>query len=328
MVTSSEQLTFFAAASHASLSVWPGSRQANQMTVTSGLRLLESLPSCDRGLWWLKTLLASSAWRSTRCSLTWKHKVTPQGRSYFLLRVSMPRTAEIASGLWPSPQHHDHVTGYAHRVGRYGTKHGGRNLNDTVALLPTPRHEGFDAGGHRGKPDSLHSHAKMFPTPTAQSAKHGTPSPAQMNRVDSIEAHVFGAILPTPVTTDHKQHSSPAALARKSPQLVPTVGSNAATGMKLNPDWVARMMGLPDGWLDVGTVAVKRPSWSWFPLETVVNPRRRAAEADPQGKVRYALAVNRWPRTLFLKRWNTWTRVGPATRSWRSMRPGRMASPA
>jgi hypothetical protein len=23
------------------------------------------------------------------------------------------------------------------------------------------------------------------------------------------------------------------------------------TGMKLNPDWVARMMGLPDGYLDV-----------------------------------------------------------------------------
>jgi hypothetical protein len=151
-------LTFFAAASHASLSVWPGSRQANQMTVTSGLRLLESLPSCDRELWWLRTLLGSSVWHSTRCLLIWKHKVTPQGRSYYLLRVSMPRTGETASGLRPTPQ--------------------------------------------------------------AQLAKHGTPSPAQMNRHDSLDTEVFKAI---------PEHS----------------------GMKLSAAWVTRMQGFPDGWLDV-----------------------------------------------------------------------------
>lgn len=34
---------------------------------------------------------------------------------------------------WPTPQHHDAATGEAKRVGRFGTKHGGRNLNDDVA---------------------------------------------------------------------------------------------------------------------------------------------------------------------------------------------------
>lgn len=34
---------------------------------------------------------------------------------------------------WPTPQHHDAHQGQANRVGRYGTKHGGRNLNDDVA---------------------------------------------------------------------------------------------------------------------------------------------------------------------------------------------------
>ena len=36
--------------------------------------------------------------------------------------------------LWPTPQHHDAAPGQAKRVGRFGTKHGGRNLNDEAAL--------------------------------------------------------------------------------------------------------------------------------------------------------------------------------------------------
>lgn len=45
--------------------------------------------------------------------------------------------------LWPTPQAHDMHPGNPARVGRYGTKHGARNLNDEVALaelgpLPQP----------------------------------------------------------------------------------------------------------------------------------------------------------------------------------------------
>jgi DNA (cytosine-5)-methyltransferase 1 len=36
--------------------------------------------------------------------------------------------------MWPTPQAHDAAKGEAKRVGRYGTKHGARNLNDEVAL--------------------------------------------------------------------------------------------------------------------------------------------------------------------------------------------------
>lgn len=43
-----------------------------------------------------------------------------------------------ASLTWPTPQAHDASLGYAHRVGRFGTKHGGRNLNDWVMMWPTP----------------------------------------------------------------------------------------------------------------------------------------------------------------------------------------------
>jgi hypothetical protein len=39
---------------------------------------------------------------------------------------------------WPTPQRHDFQKGDPNRVGRYGTKHGGRNLNDEIAKWPTP----------------------------------------------------------------------------------------------------------------------------------------------------------------------------------------------
>lgn len=280
-MTSSDQLTFFAVASPASPSPSRGSSKASATLVISGLSSFDWCWCFGRAGWWWRTLAGLSGWRSTRVGLTWKARTTPAGRRYFQLAVSTRPTDATASGLWPSPdastnrksstalhgsgprigrgesalhvsapgleqavelaagvlpkeydsldqlspaaarlwptpQYHDHHPGDASRIGRHGTKHGDRNLNDWVAMLPTPRHEGFDAGAHRGKPDSLHAYAKM---------------------------------LPTPVTTDHKQHSSPAALARRSPQLGPTVGSTPA--MKLNPDWVSRMMGLPDGWLDI-----------------------------------------------------------------------------
>jgi len=99
---------------------------------------------------------------------------------------------------------------------------GGPNLEEEVLsrLWPTPRTEGFDAGAHRGKPDSLHSAVKLLPTPMAQDARHGTEN--AQNRLDSGRqmqmAHVVGL---------------------------------TSTGGKLSAAWVTRMMNYPDGWLDV-----------------------------------------------------------------------------
>lgn len=50
-----------------------------------------------------------------------------------LLHVRVARQA-----MWPTPQAHDAQKGNPARVGRYGTRHGGRNLNDEVAMWPTP----------------------------------------------------------------------------------------------------------------------------------------------------------------------------------------------
>jgi DNA (cytosine-5)-methyltransferase 1 len=97
------QLTLFAADTHASPFPPPGSDKARMMTATSGQNLQGSwmnsgpLGSLER------TLLATSAWVSMTCWLTWKPKATPAGRLLFQLAPSAHRTGETGSGLWGTP---------------------------------------------------------------------------------------------------------------------------------------------------------------------------------------------------------------------------------
>lgn len=64
---------------------------------------------------------------------------TRSSRSCLVLQTLVRRTSESESGLWPTPQAHDcQGVGDAKRVGRYGTKAGGRNLVDEVQLWATP----------------------------------------------------------------------------------------------------------------------------------------------------------------------------------------------
>lgn len=242
---SGDQLTLLPAESLASLSVWPGSRQAQQMTVTSGRNLLASSRLCGPVGSALKTLVGSSAWRSTMCLLTWKPKVTPAGRLYYQLQVSVPRIEGSEFGLWPTPntpnggrawpadaeihgnsayrpngqkvQIHLHhlVEGKLLHTPTAKANQLAPSMRERTAgswLLPTPRAEGFDAGAHRGKPDSLHAYVKMLPTPTVQDGKNnGAPS-------------------------QHERNSLPL---------------NAVVNGKLNPAWVSRMQGFPDGWMEL-----------------------------------------------------------------------------
>ena len=63
------------------------------------LRVIEELrPSWVIG----ENLLESLEWHSTMCFLTWKTKVTPQGRLYYQLQVSEPCTGDIGQRLLPT----------------------------------------------------------------------------------------------------------------------------------------------------------------------------------------------------------------------------------
>ena len=93
-------------------------------------------------------------------------------------------------------------------------------MDQAVRLWPTPRTEGFDAGSHRGNPDSLHAAVKLWPTVQARDWKG--PSGRSLKGEE-----------------------------KDLPSVIPG---------KLNPEWVARLMGYPDGWLDLGTEETGSPA--------------------------------------------------------------------
>ena len=160
-----EQLTLFPAASPASRSPSPGSDEAREMTVTSGLRCCELLRSSGPAGCLVKMLLASSIWRSTRCFLTWKPSVTPGGRSLFLLRPSTPRTGGTDAPSWPTPMAAVRMwpTPSASDCGRTA-------INPHLTRNGTIRHIGKNGSQSYARLDAV---AAMFPTPTASEADRG-----------------------------------------------------------------------------------------------------------------------------------------------------------
>jgi hypothetical protein len=122
----------------------------------------------------------------------------------------------IAQPLWGTPTSRDHKDGSSvENVPENGLL--GRQVVNDARMWRTPRVEGFDAGKHRGKADSLHSVVKMLPTAQARDWK-GPQGRAYKGESEDLPSTV------------------------------------AQAGMKLNSAWVSRMMGYPDSWMDVGEV--------------------------------------------------------------------------
>jgi hypothetical protein len=143
--TTQAQLTLFAGATHASHSVLPGSAEARQMTVTSGLSIA-GLSKNSGPLGYLeRTLLGTSLWGSTRCYLTWKRSVTKAGRLLFRLVPSMLRTGGTASGLLPTPAASDY-----------------KSESMSPALVAKRQ-----AASSRGVRLTEYLHRQMLPTPNA-----------------------------------------------------------------------------------------------------------------------------------------------------------------
>lgn len=120
----------------------PGSEEATQMTAGSGRQLSMLLDSSTPLGAFSKILLESPRYANSEefCHV-WRVWDTRLECSAFRLTPLEPNTAENESSLWATPQAHDAHQGNAKRVGRFGTKHGGRNLADEVMtpkLWPTP----------------------------------------------------------------------------------------------------------------------------------------------------------------------------------------------
>lgn len=223
-----ERLTLFPADSPASRFPSPESAEARRMTVTSDRKCLESSTSSGPLGLLEKTLLTSPIWRSTKCYLTWKTKVTKQGHLLFRLAVSTLRTGGTDAPSWPTPTARDckgansmkHLT-------RMGKRNHTSQLANAVKLWPTPTGRcGTGASQtvtRQGGPD-LQTAAQMYPTPTTGAGLCG--GTGNYQRLKVLEAS--GQI-------SEEERRSMAA----------------GNGGQLNPTWVEWLMGFPLGWTDL-----------------------------------------------------------------------------
>ena len=261
----------------ASRSPTPGSGPARMTPGTSGRGfsacLPASAPTVLRGFVW-KMSEGTSAWGSTVCSLTWTTSATPQRRGLFLLRASARSTGATGSGLSdagriPTPQSRDYRTGGADRWENSQTE-GDRsqNLNDWAAyqserMWPTPRagkttdeeESAWTRRRERGDVSTppLSLAVKMWPTPTVQDGKNAA-GPSQWERnSDPLNVAVQRVgMWATPTTSSAATNAvSPSSKNRgrsNGQALAEQVSETTRTGQRLNPDFVERLMGFPEGW--------------------------------------------------------------------------------
>ena len=205
------------------------SKKAQKTTATSGRLSLELLHKKDRLGAFSKTFMVTSQWVSTKCSLTWKAKATPQGRLLFQLAVSTLPIKETDSGLWPTPTAMTGGTGVApsHKDGSHGWNIGAA-VNDSLSknpirMWPTPLssdHKNMDTANQM----SLSTSVKMWPTPVARDHKGGYQGGRIRNGKvswDSLDVAV--------------QHTD----------------NQEKTGGQLNPMFVEWLMGYPKGWTEL-----------------------------------------------------------------------------
>lgn len=218
----------------ASHSVAPGSERARKMTVSSGLRCVESYGKHNpNGCWqrmFLASLVKTEAWSSSVCLLTWKMQATKRSRLLFRLAALVLPTEGIGCGLLPTNQAMDGEVGDIHREvfwkgnsprikSNQGIE-GQAKLGELLAtLLPTTRATDWKNGGWHDtvtRKDSLNGVMSMLPTPT-----QGGFGDTNERALEKGQLHA--------VVAD----------GMKSP------------GLKLQPGFALWMMGYPEDWCDL-----------------------------------------------------------------------------
>ena len=209
-VTSSPQVT------RANHSVQREREKAQKMTATSGRTSSKLLHPKDPLGAFSKTFMGTSHWDSTRCSLTWNTKATPQGRLLFQLAASTLPTKETESGLLPTPTTQDNpqMKGNPEHPKR------GTTLGGYARMFPTPAAADSKGTTGGGQNSSLRTHVRMFPTPTANEDAAGTPN-GKMQKMLGNHPAVRG-----------------------------TTKEEWASGT-LNPTWVEWLMGYPKEWTEL-----------------------------------------------------------------------------
>lgn len=258
-----EQLTLFPADFLASRSAQPGSAEAVKTTVTSGQRCSELLKNCGPVGLLVKMLLESSTWHSTQCFLTWKVKATKQGRLYFQLAPSTPRTDGTESLSWPTPTARDYRTANSmEHLTRPGGQNHRKQLNNAVQLFPTATARCWktasETSTRQGGMD-LQTVVRLYPTPTVFDATCGDIAGKEYNGKTRHAMKLIQAakLFPTPTTGaslcggTHTYQSLKAMEATGEITPEERRSMAAGNGGQLNPEWVEAMMGFPPGWTEL-----------------------------------------------------------------------------
>jgi len=222
MEPDTEERGFSPEAFLASHSVAPGSERARKMTVSSGLRCVESYGKHNpNGCWqrmFLASLVKTEAWFSSVCLLTWKMQATKRSRLLFRLAALALPIEEIGSGLLHTPAGQEPGV----RAERLQTKNGepakvgqraydkgtGRlaqvGLHQQIALLKTPSAVETEGGIMEIRPGAnahykLRDQIAMLTIPTGSDV--GRTSKYQQG-VTALSAQI--AMLPTTRATDWK----------------------------------------------------------------------------------------------------------------------------
>jgi len=181
----------FAEDTLASLSALQENGVAQTMTAISGQKCLGLSKNLGPIGSLERMLLATSIWASTKCSLTWKQRATPQGRLLFQLVPSTLTTDGIESGLLHTP------TATANQMAPSMNSGWWRTPAANQGGTPKALLEGKTTrpSGHKIQ-IRLQDQVKMWPTPTAHNAKE-TAAPSEHNRnTPTLAAQAGGSLNP------------------------------------------------------------------------------------------------------------------------------------
>lgn len=220
-----EESTLLPEASPANRSALPESSRERMITDTSSRKCLDLFGRFSRvGSWqrmFAALLLNKGDWYSSRCALTWNLRATRYNRLYFQLVPSTLPIEETECGLLPTVQ----------TQGLKEFKEGKRRFYP-LSLLPTPNASEGKKYAKKYNPDS------QMGTGLTALAMNGlllTPS-----ATDGLRANFSMESLKA-----HKKIKGDPLKSNLSEQIAHKVGGG---NFRLNPRFVAEMMGFPPDW--------------------------------------------------------------------------------
>ncbi len=245
------ELTPLSAASPAKTSVLPEKAKDSAVRDPASIGKYIALQwRYDRLGYSLRMCLLSALEAATTFSCRWQKQNTLLGLLWWVLTTSEQAIGESESGLWGTPR-------ASEGMGRYGITNGKRYEKLYGQVLNYWRSPTAEEAGARV--ETLFT-KDGEPATTGHRAFRKQPDGRMV--LQSVTLNQQVEMWPTPATRDWKDiGTEPSAQGRHSPALPASVvinghpdpdslSTNGKSRERLNPKWVAQLMGFPSDWLD------------------------------------------------------------------------------